>query len=137
MVVLTDGLWKRRFGANPGIVGDSITLNAQPYTVIGVLPPSFSFLGRDLQVFVPMAFAPGDNMNSHNNYFLTMFGRLKPGVTRGDGVRRPQSSRGRHHPRAAVEQRDVDRHVAAARSCWSGMSGARCWSCSAPWPSCC
>jgi predicted permease len=81
VVVLTDGLWKRRFGANPAIVGDTITLNAQPYTVIGVLPASFSFLGRDLQVFVPMAFAPGDNMNSHNNYFLNMFGRLKPDAT--------------------------------------------------------
>jgi predicted permease len=81
VVVLTDGVWKRRFGANPAIVGETITLNAQPYTVIGVLPSSFSFLGRDLQVFVPMSFAPGDNMNSHNNYFLTMFGRLKPGVT--------------------------------------------------------
>ena len=80
VAVLTDGLWKRRFGANPAIVGETITLNAQPYTVVGVLPPSFSFLGRNLQVFVPMAFAPGDNMNSHNNYFLSMFGRLKPGV---------------------------------------------------------
>jgi putative ABC transport system permease protein len=80
VVLLTDGLWKRRFGANPAIVGESITLNTQPYTVIGVLPPSFSFLGRDLQVFVPMAFEPGDNMNSHNNYFLNMFGRLKPDV---------------------------------------------------------
>ena len=81
VVVLTDGLWKRRFGANPAIVGETITLNAQSYTVIGVLPPAFSFLGRDVHVFVPMAFAPGDNMNSHNNYFLSMFGRLKPDVT--------------------------------------------------------
>jgi hypothetical protein len=81
VVVLTDGVWRRRFGANAAIVGETITLNAQPYTVIGVVPASFSFLGRDLQVFVPMAFAPGDNMNSHNNYFLNMFGRLKPGVT--------------------------------------------------------
>jgi putative ABC transport system permease protein len=80
VVVLTDELWKRRFGANPAIVGDTITLNAQTYTVIGVTAPSFSFLGRTLQVFVPMSFAPGDNMNSHNNYFLSMFGRLKPGV---------------------------------------------------------
>jgi putative ABC transport system permease protein len=81
VAVLTDGLWRRRFGADPAIVGETITLNAQSYTVIGVLPPAFSFLGRDLQVFVPMSFAPGDNMNSHNNYFLRMFGRLKPGVT--------------------------------------------------------
>ena len=81
VAVLTDGLWKRRFGANPAIVGETITLNAQPYTVVGVLPPSFSFLGRELHVFVPMAFAPGDNLNSHNNYFLSMFGRLKPGIS--------------------------------------------------------
>ena len=79
-MLLTDGVWKRRFSANPAIVGESITLNAQPYTVVGVLPPSFSFLGRDLQVFVPMAFEPGDNMNSHNNYFLNMFGRLASGT---------------------------------------------------------
>jgi predicted permease len=81
VVMLTDGLWKRRFGANPAIIGETITLNAQSYTVIGVLPPAFSFLGRDVQVFVPMAFAPGDNMNSHNNYFLSMFGRLGPDMT--------------------------------------------------------
>ena len=81
VVVLTDDLWKRRFGANPAIVGQTIMLNTQSYTVIGVLAPSFSFLGRSLQVFVPMSFAPGDNMNSHNNYFLSMFGRLKPDVT--------------------------------------------------------
>ena len=82
VAVLADGLWQRRFGADPSIVGATITLNAQPYTVVGILPPSFSFLGRDdLRVFVPMAFAPGDNMNSHNNYFLSMFGRLKPAIT--------------------------------------------------------
>ncbi len=80
VALLTDGLWQRRFGANPTIVGDRIMLNAQPYTVVGVLPPSFSFLGRDLQVFVPMAFEPGDNMNTHNNHFLSMFARLKSGV---------------------------------------------------------
>jgi putative ABC transport system permease protein len=82
VVVITDGLWRRRFGANPAVVGQPLTVNAEPYTVIGVLPPGFSFLGRDLQVFAPMAFEPGDNMNSHNNNFLNMLGRIKTDVGR-------------------------------------------------------
>lgn len=80
MALLTDGLWRRRFAADPAIVGQQITLNGELYSVIGILPPRFSFLGLDVQALVPMSFAPGDNMNSHNNYFLTMVGRLRPGV---------------------------------------------------------
>jgi putative ABC transport system permease protein len=47
-----------------------------------VLPPTFSFLGIDAQVFIPMSFEPGDNLNTHSNYFLRMIGRLAPGATR-------------------------------------------------------
>lgn len=39
VVVISDGLWKRRFGAEPQIVGRALTLNARPYTVVGVMPP--------------------------------------------------------------------------------------------------
>ena len=82
VAILSDGLWRRRFGADPRMVGERITLNGEPYVVAGVAPPKFSFLGIDAQMFVPMAFEPGDNMNSHSNNFLRMIGRLKPGVTR-------------------------------------------------------
>ena len=50
--------------------------------MVGILPREFSFLGFDAQLFVPMAFEPGDHMNSHSNHFLRMFGRLRPGVSR-------------------------------------------------------
>ena len=82
VAILSDGLWQRRFGADPGSSANRITLNGEPYVVLGVLPPAFSFLGLDPQLFVPMSFDAGDNMNSHSNYFLRMVGRLKPGVTR-------------------------------------------------------
>jgi putative ABC transport system permease protein len=49
--------------------------------VVGILPAGFTFLGLDAQAIVPMSFAPGDNMNSHNNYFLNMVGRLAPEAT--------------------------------------------------------
>ena len=80
--ILSDGLWRRRFGADPSVVGQRITVNGEPFVVAGVLPPKFMFLGLDLQLFLPMAFAPGDNLNSHSNNFLRMIGRLKAGVTR-------------------------------------------------------
>jgi putative ABC transport system permease protein len=81
VVLLTDTLWRRRYAASPAVVGQRITINAEPYTVIGILPPRFSFVGVQAQALVPMSFAPGDNLNSHNNYFLTMVGRLARGVS--------------------------------------------------------
>jgi predicted permease len=80
VAILSDGLWRSRFGSDPAFVGRNITMNGEPYVVIGVMPPTFSFLNAASQLFLPMAFEPGDNMNTHSNYFLTMVGRLKPGV---------------------------------------------------------
>ena len=82
VAIVTYGLWQRRFGGDRNLVGQSITLNGQPFNVIGILPREFSFLGFDAQLFVPMAFEPGDHMNSHSNHFLRMFGRLRPDVSR-------------------------------------------------------
>jgi predicted permease len=82
VAIVTYGLWQRRFGGDRNLVGQSITLNGQPFVVVGILPREFSFLGFDVQLFVPMAFEPGDHMNSHSNHFLRMFGRLRPGVSR-------------------------------------------------------
>lgn len=55
-------------------------LNAEIYDVIGVMPASFYTFGKR-QLWVPMAWKPKDNMDSHNNYFLNMVGRLKLGAT--------------------------------------------------------
>jgi len=91
VVVLTDAFWRRRYGADPGILGRHIVLDAEPYVVVGILPAGpraslawtsqFTFLAADAQVVVPLSFAPGDNRNSHNNYFLAMLGRLGPQAT--------------------------------------------------------
>ena len=91
VVVLTDAFWRRRYGADPAILGRQIVLDAEPYAVVGILPAGpraslawtsqFTFLAADAQVVVPMSFAPGDNRNSHNNYFLAMLGRLGPQAT--------------------------------------------------------
>jgi putative ABC transport system permease protein len=82
VAILSHGLWQRRFGGDRGIVGQPIRLNGESFIVVGILSHDFSFLGIDAQLFVPMAFAPGDHMNSHSNNFLRMIGRLKPGLSR-------------------------------------------------------
>jgi putative ABC transport system permease protein len=79
VALLADGLWRSRFGADPAILGKEIRLDSESHAVVGVLPPGFSFAGIDAQLYVPMSFEPGDNLNTRNNYFLGMVGRLKPG----------------------------------------------------------
>ena len=77
VVVLSDGLWRRRFGAEPTVVGKTILLNDEPCTVVGVMPPDFWFLVA-ADVFVPMRTNPASRDQGHNYRVLA---RLKPGVT--------------------------------------------------------
>lgn len=87
-VVLSDGFWRSRFGADPRIVGSTVELNKHQFTVIGVAPPSFHgttlFFWPDF--WVPMVNAPeldGYNfLTERYNHSLFLLGLLKPGVTR-------------------------------------------------------
>jgi putative ABC transport system permease protein len=83
VVLLSYELWQRRYGADRSIVGRAVTLGGVPYTVVGVMPQGMSFIDNQPRVdlFVPISFAPGDNMNTRNNYFVYSVGRLKEGVT--------------------------------------------------------
>jgi len=86
IAVLSYGLWQRRFGGQPGVVGQPITLNDVKVTVIGVMPPSFQFhikqrsgTGRpaELWTILPMPTGPGANERGR---FLSTVARLKDGV---------------------------------------------------------
>ena len=85
VILLADGLWRRRFAADPGIVGRSIVLDRQPFTVVGVMPPGFR-LPRDFDAAVPAeAFMPlgfdRTTVPIRGSHFLTGIARLKPGVS--------------------------------------------------------
>ena len=77
VVVLSYGLWKRRFGSNPNIVGTTLSLGNEGYTVVGVLGKSF-FSDPEADMLLPFQFDP--NSANQGHYFLAA-GRLKPGVT--------------------------------------------------------
>jgi len=81
VIVIGHGLWQRRFGGSPDIVGRKISLNDEPYEVIGVMPKGFYFMpSRDIDIWMPAAFPPWmrTNFGWHNSQIVA---RLKPGVT--------------------------------------------------------
>jgi putative ABC transport system permease protein len=83
VLVLSDGLWRRRFGADPQVVGRSITLNGQPFTVVGVMAPGFTGVTDEAQLWIPFAqYAPSARMSNRGSRGFTVLGRLKPNVTR-------------------------------------------------------
>jgi predicted permease len=86
-VLLSWGLWKRRFGGDPGILNQTIFLDAQPYTVIGVMPAWFDFPDSSTQLWTPVYHdKPKDQMTTLSNHQFRVVGRLKPGVSPSQGV---------------------------------------------------
>ena len=81
-VVLGRGLWERRFGADPGIVGRTVQIEGHAYTVIGVGPEDFAF-PFGAEAWVPLAF-DAEEAADRNSRYLTTIARLKPGATLED-----------------------------------------------------
>lgn len=83
VVLLSYGLWQRRFAGNREIVGRDIKLGGEDYTVAGVMPRGLPFFDNlpEVELWTPISFAPNDNMATRNNHFVNLVGRLKPGVT--------------------------------------------------------
>jgi putative ABC transport system permease protein len=79
VVVISDRLWKRRFGADPSIVERRITLEGNSYTVVGVMPAGFSFLDKTVDIWLPVGFSA--QSRTPRGRWMIGLGRLKPGVT--------------------------------------------------------
>ena len=80
VAVISDGMWKRRFGADPQLIGKTITLNGEAYTVLGVAPPIFNFPGRS-EIWTPAMLAQDKRQRGSN--YLKVIARLKDGVSPG------------------------------------------------------
>ena len=83
--MISHALWQRRYGSDPGIVGRTISMSVErvgdvKHEVVGVAPPSFVFLSREIDYWVPMQFSP-EEAATRGNHFLEVVARLKPDVT--------------------------------------------------------
>ena len=80
VVILTEELWRSRFGADPTIIGRAIVLDEVPRTVVGVLPAS-AWLMKEDKFFVPAVLAAGTEHAARSSHWASVFGRLAPGVS--------------------------------------------------------
>ena len=81
-VVLSHGLWHRRFAQDPQLVGRTVQLGGEPYTVIGIMPPGFAIPGQTDALWVPLgARYDADALRNRDRHNFFVAGRLKPGVT--------------------------------------------------------
>ncbi len=81
-VLLSWGLWKRRFGGDPSIIDRTVLLDAKAYTVIGVMPASFAYPEAAIQLWTPVYYkAAAKEINAIDVHDFQVIGRLKPGVT--------------------------------------------------------
>jgi predicted permease len=88
VVLVSYPLWQRHFGANPTVIGQTIDINHHPYTVIGVTPPDFqgSQTGLRSDLWIPIMMeeqvvSGGDRLHRRGSDWLTVLGRLAPGVS--------------------------------------------------------
>ena len=83
VAVISDGLWRRRFGGDPRVIGRRIQLDGEPHTIVGVTAPGVSYPQPGLDVWVPFSFSR-DSMEQEwfrRAHFVRGFGRLAPGVS--------------------------------------------------------
>jgi len=82
VVILTHAFWQRHFGGDRNVVGQSLTIDGEPFTIIGVLPASFRFsrvLNAELEFWMPISFTP--QQLTREDRSITVYGRLKQGVS--------------------------------------------------------
>jgi putative ABC transport system permease protein len=80
-VILSDGLWRRRFGGDPQVIGRSITVGGQSRTIVGIMPGGFHFT-EDSDLWLPLALNATKELGRQGNILLDVIARLKPDATR-------------------------------------------------------
>jgi putative ABC transport system permease protein len=80
VVMISYGLWQRRFASNPQVIGQSLILDGQETSIVGVLPASFEVVNREYDLWTPVAFTD-TQANDRRSHYLSVLGRLKRGVS--------------------------------------------------------
>jgi putative ABC transport system permease protein len=79
VVVISDRIWKRRFDGDPSILSRSVTIGGIAYSVVGVMPPGFTYLDRKAEMWFPVGFSA--EARTPRGRWLTVLGKMKPGVS--------------------------------------------------------
>jgi len=112
VAVVTHALWQNRLGADPRLIGSALTLNGQPFTVVGILPEGFQFTWGDAEVYLPLPHYPNFSLERQRTSAAAI-GRLKPGVTLGQAQAEMETIAGRLA--AQYPETNADRGVTLVR----------------------
>src|SRR3954447_20562401 len=137
VAVLSFGYWKRKFGGDSGVIGQKILLNGQPFEIIGVGPAKFDgvLVGEQTEVFVPVSMKAEmtptwtKGLTDFRTYFLNVFARLRPGITREQAQARlePLYARIMHEDvgtlPAGIPQHAIDRMLSKKLKVLPGYQG--------------
>ena len=99
VTVLTYGMWRRMFGGDPGVIGQTLTVSNNQYTVVGVAPPSFQFALRQADLWLPYQPTP-NQLSRRFMHGTNLIGRLRPGVSLEQA----------HADTSAITQRIAEEH---------------------------
>ncbi len=88
VAIVSHGFWQRQFGGRPDVLGQTMQLDGQPFTIVGVMPASFGWVGKGVvpqpgaraDLYTPAAYT-ADERGQHGAHYIGVFGRLKTGVT--------------------------------------------------------
>jgi predicted permease len=79
-VILSHGLWRQLYAGDKSVLGSDLRISGRPFKIVGVMPPSFSFIDPDVRLWIPLAFTAEEKTVHHSNNWYHI-GRLKPGAT--------------------------------------------------------
>jgi putative ABC transport system permease protein len=107
VVILSHSLWERRFGSDPSVIGRSVRLNREDYTIVGVMPADFRLLGFTPDLWTPLVLTAADHAPSARGARnLYLFARLAPGITLNEAkVEMNVAAERAQHDYPATEQR--------------------------------
>jgi putative ABC transport system permease protein len=80
LLLISYRLWQSWFGGNENVIGRKVQVNAVPRTIIGVLPPGFYFLNREIDLWEPVGLNPSEDYRKTQGYWMTCVARMRPGV---------------------------------------------------------
>jgi len=116
VTILSDSLWRRRFGADPSVIGRTIDIDLKPYTVVGVLPAGFQGLGSPADLWVPVHRLNAETLGERWGHYWSLVARIKPDV-RAEQAQSATIALGR-----IIDEAHPD--PAAARAAWGATAEA-------------
>ena len=134
IVILSDSLWRKAFGSDPAVIGQQVVLGDASFTVVGVMPPDFTFVEQQVDVFIPLQLGTGIEDTGMNT---SVIARLQPATS---------LAQAQANMNVVFEQfrRQVPRSRArrgigcsATRSGWPAIFAPACWCCSERSAFCC